>query len=733
MTAQPARKNSALTSPDAVKVSIDILMDLLSKPAWRTGDGRSPWLACLAALVLALDPACKARRLLDSMTAVHGNDLTGLRSTMAQLGYYSDPLQVDMREIDPRLLPCLFIPDSKEDAPYVIFSQKDGEFSVYDSARHDIRTLPRRHDETAQNGTACFFTPYDPHIQNTSRFMRAAVKRGWFSALVSRFSVSFWQILVTCLALNIFALAPPVFIMMVYDRVISPYDLSSLAMLTAGVSMALVAEWALRDIRSEGLAWMTARLDNLVGGRIFSHLIGLPPALIERASVAAQVARIRTFESVRDFFSSAVFLSFLEIPFVIIAAGVMWAIAGPLVLVPLCMIGAYAGLFFTMQTRIRRVMRLAAKATSARQQFIIESYERLRSIRVNGLGKAWEDKFSTLTGRDAVLAFRLSYLGTVAETLAHALTVFSAVLTIGFGVGLIWSGSITTGALVASMILVWRILLPFYSLCTMIPRLEQLRSSIEQVDSLMDLETEADLAQTAASLNTLRGHIVIDNVTLRYENAALPAIESLSLDLPPGRMAAVTGRNGSGKSSLLKLVKGLYRPESGAVRIDGYDIRQMDAAELRRQIAYVPQRPDFFPGTLRENVAIGNPFASETDIENALLLADAWEDCRHTLDKTMAEIRMTPSLAARLSLARAYLQNAAVVLIDEMPNTLMNGTAGENLRTYIRQSHGKRTIIAVAHRGDLLALSDVIIHLRRGAKATAGNREDMLRHLREAA
>ncbi|MBW7911956.1 MAG: ATP-binding cassette domain-containing protein, partial [Alphaproteobacteria bacterium] len=169
------------------------------------------------------------------------------------------------------------------------------------------------------------------------------------------------------------------------------------------------------------------------------------------------------------------------------------------------------------------------------------------------------------------------------------------------------------------------------------------------------------------------------------------------------------------------------------VRIDGYDIRQMDAAELRRQIAYVPQKPDFFPGTLRENIAIGNPFASETDIENALLLADAWEDCRAQLDKTIAEVHMTPSLAARLSLARAYLQNAAVVLIDEMPNTLMNGTAGENLRTYIRQSHGKRTIIAVAHRGDLLALADVIIHLRRGAKAAAGNREDMLRHLREAA
>ncbi|HCS23209.1 MAG TPA: hypothetical protein PLW48_01530 [Alphaproteobacteria bacterium] len=144
-------------SPDAARISIDILMDLMSKPAWRTGDGRGPWLACLAAMVLALDPACKARRLLDSMTAVAGGDLTGLRGTMAQLGYFSETLDTSMRDIDGRLLPCLFIADARPDAPYVIFLQKDGDMTIYDSQRHDIRPLPRRDAEAALQGTACFF------------------------------------------------------------------------------------------------------------------------------------------------------------------------------------------------------------------------------------------------------------------------------------------------------------------------------------------------------------------------------------------------------------------------------------------------------------------------------------------------------------------------------------------------------------------------------------------------
>jgi ATP-binding cassette subfamily C protein LapB len=720
-------------TPEAAVAAIGFLMDMMTKAAWRGGIDRGPWQACLAALVLALDPACKSRRLLDALPAASGGGAVGLRNTMAHLGYYSESMPIRMQDIETRLLPCLFVPSGRADTPQVILSHQNSRLTVYDSARHQILRIAADSNEATVSGQACFFTPYDPQRQATSRLLRGAIGRGWFAALVSRFSGSFWQILVTCLALNIFALAPPVFIMLVYDRVISPYDLSALAILAAGVSMALLAEWALRDIRSEGLAWMTARLDNLVGSKIFAHLIGLPPALIERASVAAQVARVRTFESVRDFFSSAVFLSFLEIPFVLIALGVMWAIAGTLVLVPLCMIAAYVVLFWGMQIKIRRAMRVAARATSARQQFIIETFERMRSIRINGLGAAWEEKFSTLTGRESLLNFRLSFLGTIAETLAHALTVLAAVLTIGFGVALIWQGSITTGALVAAMILVWRILLPFYSLCTMIPRLEQLRSSIAQVNSLMDIESEADLAVTSASLRTIRGHIIINDVTLRYEGATMHTLDGLSLDLPPGRMAAVTGRNGSGKSSLLKLVKGLYQPQSGAVHIDGYDIRQMNTAELRRQIAYVPQKPDFFPATLRENIVIGNPFATALDVENALLLADAWQDCKDFLDRPLQDATITPSLAARLSLARAYVQNASILLIDEMPNSVMNSTAGENLRTYIRQSQGKRTIIAVAHRGDILALADTIIHLRRGAKAAAGSRDDMLSQLKEAA
>jgi ABC-type bacteriocin/lantibiotic exporter with double-glycine peptidase domain len=724
----------ASTNHETALLSIGYLNDMTGRLLWNTGGGRGLWESCLATLVLAFEPNCKARRLVEALPAEKNMNRTQCLNAMANLGYTSQPLDIRLGDIEQRLLPCLFTPDTATEQPVVILSRKDDSLTIYDSKSHSIRTIPTHSADAAVHGAAFFFQRHDRHAEATSKFMRQGTSRTWFSAVVRRFSGSLWQIFITCIALNIFALAPALFIMVVYDRVISPADTMGLTGLAAGVALALAAEWYLRDIRSEGLAWLTARLDNLVGSKIFAQLIGLPASMIENASVSAQVARIRTFESVRDFFSSAVFLSFLEIPFVIFASLVIWAVAGPLVLVPLGVIACYAALFFAMRHKIMTTMRIAAKASSARQQFIIETVEKLPGVRINGLSQAWEKKYDSLSGREIVMNFQLAFQGTVAETLAHALTVMAAVLTIAAGAHLIWAGAMTTGALVASMILVWRILIPFYSLCTMIPRLEQLRNSIIQVNSLMDLDTESDMATAVAALPALKGTIHFDHAVLRYSEHGSPVIDGLNCAMTAGQFAVITGRNGTGKSSVLKMVKGLYAPEEGMVRIDGFDIRQMEPAELRRQIAYVPQKPDFFPGTLCDNLVIGNPFASIDDVESALKRACAWEETRGRLHEPLDPATLNNTLAARLSLARAYVQDARIILIDEMPNAVLNGVAGRNLKIYLTGDEDrKRTAIMVTHRGDFMEMADIVIRLDHNEPPLAGSRKDMMRYIREAA
>lgn len=691
------------------------MLAMLEKTGRPNFGGQGAWEICLCALVLKLEPQCRVQRLLESLPADPAPmDAAAFLNTMAHLGYYCRPAESELEDIDTRLLPGLFIP-GRGDPCIVLGRDAQGKLRFYDPMTKLVSLVPPSFD---REGRVWFFQKYDEHRAPTSKFMRKGSGHSWFRALFGRFKGTFAQVLAAGLILNVIALATPLFIMLVYDRVIAAGSADVLPMLALGALIAVAFEWKLRNIRSDGLSWLAGRLDNIVGNKIFAHLVGLSPDLIEKASVAAQIARIKTFESVRDFFSGSVFLSLLEAPYVFIAVLAIAVIAGPLVLVPLFMVMGYGVLFMVIRHRVKVSIRIAAKASSARQQFVIETFGKLEGIRGHGLGEKWQEKFRHLSGREMMTHFNLGWLGMVAETLAHTLTVFSAVATAGFGVHMVWAGELSAGALVATMILVWRVLTPFYSLCTMIPRLEQLRNSIIQVNDLMDIDTESEEAKSRSRLQKLKGAVSFHNVGFRYDDGADDIFTGLSFEARPGDLVAVTGGNGAGKSTVLKLIKSLHRASAGTVRIDGFDIRQLDAPHLRRQISYVPKTPHFFHGSVMENMRLSNPMASAGDIRKALETACAWEDVQKlpdgpdTVIGMHGAVNMTASLAARLSLARAYLNPAPVMLIDSLPNALLSGKAGKNLKSWLAAAKGKRTVILCTYREDFLKLADTVVWLR---------------------
>lgn len=703
------------------------MLDMLAKAGRENFNDKGVWEVCLCALVIRLEPNCKVHRILESLPyRLAQMDSADFLNTMAHLGYSCRPAETDLEDIDERLLPGVFIPG--QGAPCIVLGRdQNRQLQFYDPLSKLVSQVPPSFD---REGKVWFFQKYDEHAAVISKFMRAGTGHNWFRALLGRFKGTFVQVLTAGLLLNVIALATPLFIMLIYDRVIATGSIDTLPMLALGAFIGIAFEWKLRNIRSSGLSWFAGRLDNVVGNRIFSHLVGLSPDVIERASVAAQIARIKTFESVRDFFSGSVFLSLIEAPFVILSVAAIALIAGKLVFVPLFMVFLYVGLFLFVRQKIKVSIRLAAKASSARQQFTIETFEKLEGIRGHGLGKKWQEKFRHLSGREMMAHFQLGWLGMMAETCANALTLISAVATVGFGVHMIWAGTMTTGALVATMILVWRVLTPFYSLCTMIPRLEQLRNSVIQVNKLMDIETEAEEARSFSRLNKIQGGITFHNVGFRYGEESDDIFSGLTFEARPGDLVAVTGSNGTGKATVLKLIKSLHSASSGVVRIDGFDIRQLDAPDLRRQIAYVPKTPHFFSGSIIDNMRLSNPMVGENDIKNALEMADALEDIMkmpqglHT-QIGVHDVNLTSSLATRLSLARAYLHPAAILLIDELPNTLLSGKAGANLKDYLVRVKGKQTVIICTYREDYMKLADTIVWLRGLSDPTVGGRDKM--------
>lgn len=700
---------------------IAALVDTLVERRWGPLDPeRRRWAGALAALVLALKPRVKAHQVLSAAPADAGDlDLADTLGALANLGFTPRRETVRPRDLDPRLAPCLVRPAGAAESPWAILGRTaDGGVRLYDSATGLVETWEADDPRLQRPAEAWVFKRADETASATSRFSRAGSGHSWFRALIGRFAKILLLVLASGLAINLVALSIPLFIMLVYDNVIFSGATELLPGLAGGAALAVLAELGLRRVRARTLAWLSARLDYVVGVSIFGQLTELPPADIERASVPAQIARIKTFEAVRDVFCGGAFLSAMELPFVGLSLGLIALLAGPLALVPLLFVGAYAVLFHLVRRRVKVAIRIAAKAGTARQRLLLEALEKREALRLLGLDDLWAEKHRRLSGREGVEQHRLGQLGAIGETASQALTLLAGAAAVAVGAGLYWTGHVTTGGLVASMILVWRVLAPFHTLCAMIPRLEQVGCSIEQVNRLLELDGETAVA--AKALPALRGGIAFDGVRLRYGEGVAPALDRLSFEAPPGALVAVTGPSGAGKTSLLKLVKGLYAPEDGAVLLDGFDIRQLDAFELRRQIAYAPQVPAVFEGTVLENLRLANPLASHEDAERALATFDAWDVVAalpQGLDTPIAPhgpSALSADLAGLLGLARALLHDGRIVLLDEPSNALLCGRSGAALRRWLVEGRGRRTVVLVTQRDDLIGLADVVVRLAPG-------------------
>ncbi len=701
----------------------------LKMSTWQNGEGESGLARCLCTLLLALDPTMEIARVVESLPRrAEAIDTLDVINALANVGYESKSAKLRPRDIDASLLPCLFIAGDatspRDSEVFVLLEnsdpEKEGQLDVYDGRSGDIHRVEEGAPFLDVVGTAYFYQKWTSDDKEPARGNERLFEPRWFRRTLARFSSTFWWLLALGIVLNTVSLATPIAVMLIYDRVIAPQTLEPLPMLAVGLAAAIFMEWRLRSLRTEALAWLTARLDYVIGASIFERLLLLAPSFVERAAVAAQVARIKTFESVRDFFSGPVFLAVLELPAIVISAIAIAYLAGSLVFVPLLIAVAYVAVFVAVRHFVKSTIREAAKHSSVTQQFAIETFEKLEALRTIGLQEAWARKYRQLSAREHHALAKLYFLGSIGETLGHGLSIIAAVATLTIGVQLIWSGAITVGVLIATMILVWRVLMPFYSLCQMIPRFEQTRNSVAQINELMDLEPEINTEVASARIAKAEGALSFRNVSLRYQRDAGPVFYALNMAIRPGEVVAIRGSSGAGKSSILKLVQGLYAPQTGAIFMDGFDIRQLMVRDVRRLVAYLPQNPHLLDGTIADNLRIVRPLASEEEIWAALHRAGADQrvarlpDGLNTRVEDSAVLASDPAIVHRIALARALLQNSAVLLLDEIPNSLMATRLGGTIGELIAEARGKQTLVFVTHRSDHARMADKIITLRPG-------------------
>lgn len=621
---------------------------------------------------------------------------TDFLNAMAMLGFAPKVINTSSNALTPDMLPCLFIPDDKNKSGIVML----------DPAK----------DKTIE-GKAFIFTANDAASDITADKTISSSDKPWFTKLLYRFKGVFQQVFLASLFINILALITPLFMMSVYDKVIGAHSGETLKFLLAGVILAAGVEFTLRYLRSKSLSWFGSRIDYIVSNAVLEKLMSLPASYTERASVAAQLSRLKAFESVREFFLGPLFLSFIEFPFTLILLAAIAIIAGPLVVIPIIMAILYVILLITMRGRLKALTARMATANSERQSINIETLGKQETLRSAGLFDAWLKRYETTSAEASYAGYLYNQSIALIDTLSQGLVILGGVAMIYFGVERIWSGDMSMGAMIAILILTWRTLAPLQMACTAVPRLDQVKRNIDQINRLMVLSPERESNQIAQTAPQFKGHVEFHNVGLRYDKESDPVYAGLSFTAEPGQLIAIVGANSTGKSTTLKLVSGLYHPQAGSVRIDGIDIRQIDPVKLRQNVAYVGQQPEFFSMSLENNLKLVKPDASPEDLKSALDIAglDEWVSTLPNGLSTMighnAAVDIPTSLYPQLALARAYLQDSPIMLIDEMPYEFLNTKAGQKFYEFLTKQKGKRTVFYISYRQDYINLADTLVQL----------------------
>lgn len=684
---------------------------------------------CLLPLLNSLNWRGDERHIAEALPHfMNSLDVTSFRNVMATLHYQSRPLKLDLTRIDRRLFPCLFLPDDG-DAMVLLGYEPDG-LRVFDGGINEERLLPR--GKTI--GTAFFFSEIDIEDLQSSQG-----KVGWFRAVSERFRALVYQTLGITLVLNILALVTPLFVMAVYDKVVATKSLPTLAFFAFGVGIAIMCDLILRMIRSKIMAFIGARLDNIVGIAIFHKILFLPPAFTERATIGAQVARIKDFETIRDFFTGPMALVMFELPFVIIFITTIAILGGPVAFVSIIMMACFMILGLVITPLLRNSVSRAARASSKKQELIVETLSGMRAVKYCGAEQRWMERFREYSASAALDSFYTAQLSAAMQTISHVLMISAGLGTIIFGVFRVLNGDMTVGGLVASMILVWRVLAPLQTGFISLTRVTQVKSSITQINGLMNIKGERDQHALVTPIKQIDGFVTFARVSIRYSPESDPALVGVSFEIEPGEVLCVVGGNGSGKSTVLKLLAGMYAPQAGSIRVDNMDIRQMDTVELRHAVGYVPQTIQFFYGTIAQNLRLADPTATEEDLYRACELAAVLDDvlalkqgsgkwAREGFEVRIGDSasgQMPTSLLQRLNLARGYLKKSPIMLFDE-PGNGLDYAGDQAFMRAVDSMRGDTTVLMVTHRPSHMKLADKILWLEYGNVRAFGPSAEVL-------
>lgn len=588
-------------------------------------------------------------------------------------------------------------------------------------------------DELAERyaGIAIFARPHFRFDQRTPAVGQVHLRHWFWGALAEQWPV-YRDVLGAAFLINMLALAMPLFTMNVYDRVVPNRALETLWVLALGILIVIGVDFLLRSLRGYFIDLASARIDMKLSALIMERVLGMRMEA-RPAAVGSFSANLRSFESVRDFITSASVTAFIDLPFALLFVIVIGLIAWPLIFPVLAAMLAVAVYAYVLQYKMHELSETTYRAGALRNATLIESLSALETIKTQAAENVMQSKWEKSVAFVARVNNRMRFLSAAATNGAAEIQQLVNVTVVIIGVYLIGEGMLSMGGLIACTMLSSRAVAPLGQMVGLLLQFQNARISLTSLEQIMGHPVERPADANFVHRPDLRGSIEFRDVHFSYPNTQVAALRGVTARIEQGEKVVIIGRVGSGKTTLQKLLLGLYQAEQGTVSVDGVDVRQLDPADLRRNIGYVPQDVTLFYGTLRDNIAIGAPYADDAAILAAAEAGGLSEFVnRHPdgFDMLIGERGESLSGGQRqgVAIARAFLMDPPILLLDE-PTSAMDFSSEQQFKDRLRKIAAHKTVLIVTHRNSLLELATRIIVVDDGKVVADGPRDQVIQAL----
>lgn len=553
----------------------------------------------------------------------------------------------------------------------------------------------------------------------------------WLMAPIRTNRSVYTKVAVAAVMINIFALVTSLFTMTVYDRVLPNNATSSLIGLSIGLGIILLFDFILKILRAYFVDVAGADIDRDIGENMFTRLLSIRLDQ-PRGSTGGLAQMLRELETLRDFFASATLVALVDVPFIFVTLAVMAMIGGWLVLVPIMLIPVVILVGVVTQPMMDRLAAQNMGQAMLKQSVLIETIGGLEMVKSASAGRLLTRRWDDAVENHASSSMSQRLISNVSVTVAASGQQIAYAGVVIAGVGMIANQSLTMGGLIACSILSGRAVAPLAQIATLLSRLTMTRTAYRQLDKFMETPSEGQGADSLA-LDTVTGQIEFRGVHFTYPGATEAALNGVSFQIKPGEKVAILGRVGSGKSTVARVILGLYPPESGLVLVDGTEVRQLNADRLRRHIGSVLQDTVLLSGTVRDNIVLDRAHVDDEELLRVARLSgthDFMGRLANGYELRLADRGDSLSGGQRQSIAvaRALAGKPSILLLDE-PTSAMDTQTEMALIDRLQSEMADRTALIITHRLPLLKLVSRIIVMDQGKVIADGPRDAVLKQI----